>query len=89
MNELSLRTWHRRFGMGLALFIFLQAASGFVLNAETLLQSPTLALWANTLHRGGGDFGTVYRALLGLALMTMAVSGSLIFLKVWRRTKKF
>ncbi len=89
MNELYLRTWHRRFGIVLALLVFLQAASGVVLNSQTLLHFPTLALWANWLHRGGGDFGTVYRTLLGLALMTMAVSGSLIFFKVWQRTRKF
>lgn len=89
MNEAYLRKWHRRFGIVLALFVFLQAASGFILNSATLLSFPQLAAWANWLHRGGGDFGTIYRTLLGLALMAMAVSGSLIFFKVWQRTRKF
>jgi len=89
MNELYLRTWHRRFGIVLALFVFLQAASGVVLNVEHFLDIPPLLVAAKILHEGGGLAGTIYRTVLGLMLMAMAVSGSLIFFKVWRRTKKF
>jgi len=89
MDETYLRKWHRRMGIILALLVFLQAGSGVVLNSQTLLSFPELAVWANILHRGGGEFGTLYRTLLGLALIGMAVSGSLIFSKTWQRTKKF
>jgi len=89
MNEAYLRTWHRRFGIILALFVLLQAGSGVILNVDHFLDFPTLLVGATVLHRGGGLAGTVYRTVLGLMLMAMAVSGSLIFIKVWRRTKKF
>lgn len=88
MDEPYLRRWHRRLGLGLALFIFLQAVSGLVLNSDSLRQVPALALGANILHRGGGEFGALYRTLLGLGLAGMAVSGSLIFYKIWQRTRK-
>jgi hypothetical protein len=88
MDEVYLRKWHGRLGIFLALFILLQAASGVVLNLEDLVESFGILGWANVFHRGGGDFGTVYRTLLGLGLMGMAASGSLIFYKIWHRTRK-
>jgi hypothetical protein len=88
MNEAYLRKWHRRLGIILALFILLQTASGVVLNLEDLVEIPLILGWANVFHRGGGDFGTVYRTLLGLGLLGMAASGSLIFYKIWQRTWK-
>jgi hypothetical protein len=88
MNEVYLRKWHRRMGIILAVFIFFQAGSGVVLNLEGLFESPGILGWANVFHRGGGDFGTVYRMVLGLGLMGMAASGSLIFYKIWQRTRK-
>lgn len=88
MTELYLRTWHRRCGIVLALFIFLQALSGVLLNFEEVIENSRLLAWANTLHRGGGAWGAGYRTILGCALMAMAGSGSLIFVKVWQRTRK-
>jgi hypothetical protein len=88
MNEAYLRKWHRRMGILLALFIFLQATSGIVVNSDSLLALPSLAVYANVLHRGGGEFGTLYRTFLGLGLMGMAASGSLIFYLIWQRTRK-
>jgi hypothetical protein len=88
MDEAYLRKWHRRLGIILAVFIFLQAASGVVLNLEDLVEIPGVFGWANVFHRGGGDFITVYRTLLGLGLIGMAASGSLIFIKTWQRTRK-
>jgi hypothetical protein len=88
MDEAYLRKWHRRLGIILAVFIFLQAASGVVLNLEDLVESPGILGWANVFHRGGGDFITLYRTLLGLGLIGMAASGSMIFYKIWQRTRK-
>jgi uncharacterized iron-regulated membrane protein len=88
MVEASLRKWHRWMGISLAVFIFLQALSGLVLNLEDLFEIAAVTGWSNVLHRGGSDFGTVYRTLLGLGLIGMAVSGSLIFYKIWQRTRK-
>ncbi len=83
-----LRKWHRRLGLVFVIFIFLQTLSGLVLNAEDLFEIAAVTGWANGLHRGGGDFGTVYRTLLGLGLLGMAASGSLIYYKIWQRTRK-
>ena len=87
MNEAYLRKWHRRLGIVLALFIFAQALSGVVLNCAILESLPGLGYWANVLHRGGGEFGSLYRLLLGLGLAGMAFSGSLIFYRIWQRTQ--
>jgi hypothetical protein len=88
MNEAYLRKWHRRLGIGLALFIFLQTLSGLILNLEDLFDIAAVTRWSSILHRGGGEFGTVYRSLLGLGLLGMAVTGSLIFQKIRQRTQK-
>ncbi|MGQ9921734.1 MAG: hypothetical protein ACUVRZ_10460 [Desulfobacca sp.] len=88
LNEIYLRTWHRRFGIILALFVLLQTASGLILNVEHFLDFPPLLIGAKILHLGGGLAGTVYRIVLGFMLIAMVVSGSLIFLKVWRRIRK-
>jgi hypothetical protein len=88
MTEASLRKWHRRLGLTLALSIVFQAASGIVLNSETFSTFAIMAIWGNLLHRGGGDFGIVYRWVLGLGLIAMALMGSLIYLKIWQRTTK-
>ncbi len=89
MQETSLRTWHRRFGISVALLVFLQAASGVLLTFEDYLPWHFLTVWAYWLHRGGGVAGMIYRTVLGFFLMGMATSGSLIFFKVWRRTRRF
>jgi uncharacterized iron-regulated membrane protein len=88
MNEAYLRKWHRRLGFLFAVFIFLQALSGLILNLEDLVDIAAVTRWSNVLHRGGGEFGTVYRSLLGLGLLGMAVSGSLIFYNIWQRSQK-
>jgi uncharacterized iron-regulated membrane protein len=88
MNEAYLRKWHRRLGIGFAVFIFLQTLSGLILNLEDLVDIAAVTRWSSVLHRGGGEFGTVYRSLLGLGLLGMAASGSLIFHKIRQRSQK-
>jgi uncharacterized iron-regulated membrane protein len=88
MNEAYLRKWHRRLGIGFAVFIFLQTLSGLILNLEDLVDIAAVARWSSVLHRGGGEFGTVYRSLLGLGLLGMVFSGSLIFYNIRQRSQK-
>jgi len=88
MTEANLRQWHRTMGIILALFIFLQAASGALMALEMLLNLPGLSSPLTKLHYGGGPLGHIYRILLGVGLMGMAVSGSLIYLKIRARTRK-
>jgi uncharacterized iron-regulated membrane protein len=88
MNEASLRKWHRTLGIILALFIFVQAATGALMALQFALNFPEPLNAFEILHTGGGLFGSLYRILLGLGLMVMAASGSLIYLKIRARTKK-
>jgi uncharacterized iron-regulated membrane protein len=48
-------------------------------------------LWQDALvyiHLGGGIIGTIYRLLLGLGIVVVAVSGSMIFFKARARSKR-
>uniref|UniRef100_A0A7V4G933 PepSY domain-containing protein n=1 Tax=Desulfobacca acetoxidans TaxID=60893 RepID=A0A7V4G933_9BACT len=96
MTELYLRTWHRRMGIILALLVVLQAGSGLLLSFLGLIPgagvegSPwhALAEVMVALHLGGGVWGKIYRIFLGLGLLGMATSGTLIFFKIRARTPK-
>jgi len=88
MGEAYLRKWHRTMGIILALFLFLQAASGALMALEFALGTPGLFGGLTSLHFGGGFWGQIYRILLGLGLMGMAASGALIYLKIRARTAK-
>ena len=49
------------------------------------------SLWHEGLefiHHGAGTAGSLYRILIGIGLLWMAVSGSMIFLKIRARSKK-
>ena len=88
MVEASLRKWHRWLGIGILLFVVLQALTGLILNFEDLFDIEAVTGWSKLLHRGLGDFGTVYRTILALSLLAMAFSGGLIFIKIRQRTGK-
>jgi hypothetical protein len=95
MTEASLRRRHRTLGIILTLFILVQAATGFLLTAMELAPTPwgLKATGAHELlealhYEGGGALGNLYRLVLGLGLMGMAVSGSLIYLKIRTRTPR-
>ena len=107
MKESNLRRWHRNLGILLALFIILQAGSGFLISLSGLSMphshandgnhTPSLTheeeegVWhegLEFLHHGAGRAGAIYRILLGIGLVLMAVSGSMIFFKIRARTRK-
>lgn len=88
MTEAELRQGHRTMGAILALFIFLQAASGALMALEFFLKSPGLFGGLTSLHFGGGSLGHLYRLILGLGTVGMATSGIAILLKIRARTKK-
>jgi uncharacterized iron-regulated membrane protein len=49
------------------------------------------SLWDDALgfiHHGGGVFSAVYRIVVGMALLMMAVTGSMIFFRIRARSKK-
>ncbi len=88
MTEADLRRGHRTMGAILALFIFLQAASGTLMAVEFFLKSPGLFGSLTKLHFWDGPLGHLYRIILGLGTVGMATSGGAIFLKIRARTKK-
>ncbi|AFM24969.1 hypothetical protein [Desulfomonile tiedjei] len=98
MKEVSLRLWHRQLGIILAIFIIIQAGTGFVLNLGQLAaphtheqdvheQPSRMSNVAITIHHGGGIIGTLYRLLLGAGLVIQAFLGILIFIKIRSRSR--
>jgi len=87
-------------GITLALLIILQAGSGLLISLVELLPSswaPSTPLgtagaafkeFLEAVHLGGGWWGKVYRLLLGLGILGLACSGSLIFFKIRARTRQ-
>lgn len=88
MTEADLRRGHRTMGIILALFIFLQAASGTMMALEFFLAMPGMFGPLTKVHFAGGGLGHLYRIVLGLGTVGMAVSGSLIYLKIRARMQK-
>jgi len=104
MKELDLRKWHRNVGIVLAPLLVLQAVSGVFLSAEWLLGyhqrigeviranvPPLILLWDKILvevHYGLGAPGAVEHILLGIGLVWVTVSGSIIFLRIRARKKR-
>ncbi len=64
-------------------------------NSESVVQANTHgegnSKWTASIefiHHGAGVVGVVYRILLGIGMLGMAISGSMIFFKVRARSKK-
>jgi cytochrome b len=103
MSQATLRRWHRRIGVALALFILLQAGTGLLLEWENFFR-PEPALQGHvheeeeetdipaTIHHGSFFPATktavsIYRLLLAAGLIWMALSGGVIFLRMPSRAK--
>ena len=110
MKEYDLRKWHRRVGIVLALFIILQAGSGFLLSLGNIVTTEVLhahadqpplqateyeeyekeiAAWNRTLafiHFEAGVWWNLYRVLLGAGIVWMAITGTMIFLRIRARS---
>jgi|GEM_PF-1475566 len=87
MTEAELRRGHRTMGIILALFLFLQAASGALVATELFLKSPGLFGPLTKVHFWDGPLGHLYRILVGLGAVGMVSSGVAIFLKIRARTR--
>jgi hypothetical protein len=64
-------------------------------NSESVVQANTHgegeSKWSSSIgfiHHGAGVVGVIYRILLGIGTLGMAISGSMIFFKVRARSKK-
>ncbi|MBA7716313.1 hypothetical protein ES703_125383 [subsurface metagenome] len=85
MKEKNLRQVHRTIGIILAIFIILQSATGLVMSVEDLLGK----YWGSVIHDIHYPFnhiGYIYRIVLGVGFLCMAVSGVMIYIKIRKRT---
>jgi hypothetical protein len=98
MRESTLRRVHGRVGVLLALFIVVQSVSGIALGWRLAGRSGVLEWFAGPgsflqksegtlrlIHSGSHGPGLLYNLLLGLGLVWMAVSGTIIYLRSRRR----
>jgi len=100
MEIRDIRRWHRRMGILLAPFLFLQGLSGLILTygvftqvASTLAENSPEAVqtaWSliiAKMHHGPGLFGWIYHSLIGIGLLWMTLSGAWIWWDLRRRKK--
>lgn len=87
MKEKSLRTAHRTAALPFVLFIILQAATGTTISLENLA-GQHWASFPELIHFQLGTIGNVYRVLLGLGILWMAVTGFWIYAKIQARSRK-
>jgi len=86
IKEKQLRQLHRNVGIPLAIFIILQSATGVVLSVEKLLGTYWEGI-IRDIHYRYGYIGSIYRIILGLCILWMAISGIMIFIRIRARTK--
>jgi len=103
MKEKSLRKWHRYLGVVLAIFIIFQAGTGLFLNFGQLSiphahaqgtpsthdRPSTVSNTAMAIHHGGGFTGAIYRILVGTGILVQTVLGTLIYLRIRSRGRKW
>ena len=103
MKEADLRKWHRVTAIWTGPLIILQAVSGIILSIDWLLEihrrfgetlreniPPLVRLWDTLLieiHYGIGKTGAFYHIVLGGAAIWLAVSGIIIYLRMWNRKR--
>ena len=86
MNSGKMRTIHRRLGISIALFLFVQAVVGMLMSVGRLasldMSPPYNVLY--TIHAGWNPLGSIYRVALGLATAIQGIFGIMIFLSRFR-----
>ena len=90
MQEKNLRKVHRNVGSIIAVFIIIQAFSGTLLSFQLLWGGTPFGLFVDgfldLVHFNLGPAGYIYRILLGLSIIWMAVTGGWISLKIRARS---
>lgn len=90
MNLGTVRTIHRRLGISIACFLFVQAIAGMLMSVGKLASvemSPSYNV-LYYLHADWDPLGSIYRVFLGLAAAIQGVLGIRIFLSRFRFKKK-
>ncbi|MGA2518520.1 MAG: hypothetical protein ABSG44_18475 [Thermodesulfobacteriota bacterium] len=90
MNPGKVRTAHRRLGISIACFLFVQAIAGMLMSLGRLVSvemSPPYNL-VYFIHAAWDPLGNIYRVVLGLATAIQGVLGIVIFRSLSRLKKK-
>jgi hypothetical protein len=76
------RTVHRRLGISVACFLFVQAIAGMLMSIGRLASADTSPTYniLYSIHANWGSLGSVYRVVLGLATAIQGVLGMMILL---------
>src|SRR5512135_1626017 len=90
MNSVKVRTIHRRLGISIALFLFVQAIAGMLMSIGRLASIDTSPLYSllYSIHADWDPWGSIYRVVLGLATALQGVLGIMIFRSRARFKKK-
>ena len=82
MNSVKVRTTHRRLGISIALFLFVQAIAGMLMSIGRLASIDASPLYTilYSIHADWDPIGSIYRVALGLATAMQGVLGIKIFL---------
>jgi len=86
MNSAKVRTLHRRLGISIALFLFVQAILGMLMGVGRLvsldMSTPYNVLFS--IHADWDPLGSIYRVVLGFATAMQGILGIMIFLNRFR-----
>jgi len=90
MNSVKVRTIHRRLGISIALFLFVQAIAGMLMSIGRLASIDTSPLYSllYSIHADWDPWGSIYRVVLGLATGLQGILGIMIFRSRIRFKKK-
>ena len=83
MNPTKVRSLHRRLGISIAFFLFVQAVVGMFMGIGRLVSldmSPAYNLLFS-IHANWDPYGSIYRVVLGFATAMQGILGILIFLR--------
>jgi len=87
MHSANVRTFHRRLGISIAFFLFVQAIAGLLMSVGRLasldMSHPYNVMY--TIHAGWNPVGSIYRVVLGLAIALQGALGVMLFLSRGKR----
>jgi len=86
MNSAKARTLHRRLGISIAFFLFVQAVVGMFMGIGRLASLDTSAPYnvLFSIHADWDPLGSIYRVILGFATAMQGILGILLFLNRFR-----
>jgi len=90
MNPMKVRTVHRRLGISIAFFLFVQAMVGMLMSIGRLASLDASPLYnaLYSIHAAWNPSGSIYRVILGFATALQGILGIMIFRSLYRLKKK-